>query len=112
MLASLDLSEIEAKLASAKNGFSKANRDYQRVKNLYEDNVATLEQLQNTKTAYEVAEANLKIAKFNFTHSKIIAPENGKILKKIGNEGELTAPGAPMFLFGTTTSALKSSLPQ
>ncbi len=105
LLASLDLSEIEAQVRNAKNGFLKAKRDFERVKNLYADNVATLEQYQNAETGYEVAEANLKIAEFNHKHSKITAPADGKILKKIAEEGELVSPGLPVFLFGTTSSS-------
>ncbi|MBL1213755.1 MAG: efflux RND transporter periplasmic adaptor subunit [Ignavibacteriae bacterium] len=105
LLASLDLSEIEAQVSNAKNGYIKAKRDFERVKNLYSDNVATLEQYQNSETGYEVAEANLKIAEFNYQHSKITAPADGKIFKKIAEEGELVSPGLPVFLFGTTSSS-------
>jgi RND family efflux transporter MFP subunit len=102
ILATLNLSEINAQVDLSRNGFDKATRDYMRAKNLYADSVATLEQLQNTSTALSVAKSNLDIAQFNLTHSKIIAPENGVILKQFAKENELIASGFPVFLFGTS----------
>jgi RND family efflux transporter MFP subunit len=102
LLAALDLSEIDARLNQAKNGFLKAQRDLKRAENLYNDRAATLEQLQNAKTAFEVAESNLKIATFNREHSRINAPSKGKILKRFAETGEMTGPGSPIFLFGST----------
>jgi RND family efflux transporter MFP subunit len=102
LLASLDLSEINARYSQAKNAWIKAQRDLHRVKNLYNDRAATLEQLQNVETAFQVAESNLKIAKFNLDHSHIKAPANGKILKRLAEEGEMIGIGSPVFLFGST----------
>jgi multidrug efflux system membrane fusion protein len=102
LLASLDLSEINARYSQAKNAWLKTQRDLQRVKNLYNDRAATLEQLQNAETAFQVAESNLKIVKFNLDHSYIKAPVNGKILKRLAEEGEMIGIGLPVFLFGST----------
>ncbi len=46
----------------------------ERVSNLYRDSVATLEQLQNSQTFFDVAESNLNIVKFNLKYSEIRAP--------------------------------------
>ncbi|NIM13725.1 MAG: efflux RND transporter periplasmic adaptor subunit [Candidatus Aminicenantes bacterium] len=102
LLASLDLSEIQAHYNQARNAWQKAQRDLKRVKNLYNDRAATLEQLQNVETAFAVAESNLKIAKFNLDYSRIKAPANGKILKRLTEEGEIIGVGMPVFLFGST----------
>lgn len=102
LLAVLDLSEINARFNQAENGFLKAQRDLKRAENLYKDRAATLEQLQNAKTAFEVAESNLKIATFNLEHSRIKASGKGKILKRFSETGEMTGPGSPIFLFGST----------
>jgi multidrug efflux system membrane fusion protein len=102
ILGSLNLSEINAQVSQAKNGYDKALRDYDRAKNLYRDSVATLEQMQNAVTALNVAKSALDIAQFNLTHSKIIAPENGIILKQFAKANELISSGYPVFLFGTS----------
>lgn len=102
LIAELDLSEIKAYYNKAKNGLIKAKRDLERVTNLFKDNAATIEQKQNVKTAFEIASSNFEIAKFNLSHSRIKAPEKGKILKKFAEENEMTAAGYPVFLFGST----------
>ncbi len=107
VLASLNLSEINAQVSLAQNGYDKALRDYNRAKNLYVDSVATLEQLQNATSALSASKSNLEIAAFNMSHSKIIAPENGIILRQFVRENELVSQGYPVFLFGTSGKAWK-----
>jgi len=102
ILAELNLSEINAQVNLASNGYDKALRDFTRVKNLFTDTVVTLEQMQNASTALNVAKSNLEIAQFNLTHSKIIAPDNGIILKQFVKTNELIGSGYPVFLFGTS----------
>lgn len=102
VIASLDLSEIDAQVTQARDAFQKAGRDFERIKNLYEDSVATLEQFQNATTGYSVAKSNLEIAEFNLKYSKITAPAAGKILKKLAEENELVGSGYPVILFGDT----------
>ena len=99
-LASLNLSEINAMQQQTKLAHEKALRDYERALILYNDSVATLEQLQNAKTALDYAKASVEIANFNATHSTIVAPEDGTILKKLASENEIIAQGYPVFLFG------------
>ena len=102
LLATLDLTEINAQVQQANQGVEKVQRDVNRVKNLYNDTVATLEQVQNANTQLQVAEESLRIARFNQQYAQIRATENGTIVKKIMNEGELASSGAPVFLFNGT----------
>ncbi|MCX6225657.1 MAG: efflux RND transporter periplasmic adaptor subunit [Bacteroidia bacterium] len=100
LLAVLNLSEINAQVNQAKNGFEKALRDFNRAKNLYADSVATLEQMQNAETAMNVSKSLLDMAQFNLSHSKIVAPKNGVILRQLVKENELTASGFPVYVLG------------
>ncbi len=97
LLASLNLTEINAQVAQAEVGLEKATRDFQRVENLYRDSVATLEQLQNTRSALDLAKETLTIATYNQGFSEIRASQNGVILRKLMNEGEVVGPGNPVF---------------
>ncbi|CAA9284850.1 MAG: hypothetical protein AVDCRST_MAG56-4040 [uncultured Cytophagales bacterium] len=99
VLAVLDLTEIDAQVAQARNGFEKAGRDRDRVQRLYADSAATLEQMQNAATTHEMAAATLTAARFNRQHSVIVAPENGRILRRLAETGELISPGSSVFLF-------------
>ncbi len=101
LLAKLDLKEINQQVMQARVGLDKANRDFERIQNLYNDSVATLEQMQNAKSAFEVARANMNIAEYNLKYSSITAPCDGIILKKFMEESEITGPGMPVFYFAS-----------
>lgn len=102
LLATLDLTEINASVMQAQQNADKLQRDYERLNNLYKENAATLEQVQNISTALEVANQSLTAAKFNQQYSSIYATENGTVIKKLANEGELAAPGSPIFIINST----------
>lgn len=104
LLAQLDLSEISAKVNQAEQAVEKTKRDLERTRRLYNDSVTTLEQLQNTETAFDIAQSDLNIARFNLRYSKIKAPSNGKILKIFMEENELISAGHPVFIFASTES--------
>jgi RND family efflux transporter MFP subunit len=98
LLAKLDLTEINAQVALAKHSFEKAQRDFNRVSNLYRDSVATLEQLQNAQTGMAVAKEQLDAAHFNQSFSEIHAPENGYVLRKFVNAGQVIGVGDPVLM--------------
>jgi RND family efflux transporter MFP subunit len=105
LLASLNLTEINAQVSQAEQAFDKAQRDLNRAQNLYADSAATKEQVQNAGTGMEVASATLQSAKFNRQHSTIYAPANGQILKRYAESGELVSPGSPVFVFASSGKA-------
>ena len=102
LLATLNSTEISAGLAQSSLGVEKAQRDYSRAVNLYKDSVYTLEQLQNTKTALDVAKKAREATAFNERYSKIYAASDGFVTKKIANEGEVIAEGMPVLLINST----------
>jgi RND family efflux transporter MFP subunit len=102
LLASLNLTEINAQVSQAEQAFDKAQRDLNRAQNLYADSAATREQVQNAGTGMQVASATLQSAKFNRQYSTIYAPENGQILKRYAENGELVSPGSPVFVFASS----------
>lgn len=98
LLATLDLTEITSQVAQAGLAFEKAKRDFERLSNLYLDSVVTLEQFQNARTGLEIAHEQYTAAEFNRTFSEIRATEDGFVLKKFANEGQVVGPGTPVFL--------------
>ncbi len=98
LLASLDLTEIDAQVSQAKNNFDKATRDLERGQRLLKDSAATLEQIQNLQTGYNVAQEGFRIASFNRQFSTIHAIAAGRVIKKFVNEGELATTGAPVVM--------------
>jgi RND family efflux transporter MFP subunit len=110
LLATLNSTEISAGLAQSSLGVEKAQRDYSRAVNLYKDSVYTLEQLQNTKTALDVAKKAREATAFNERYSKIYAASDGFVTKKTANEGEVIAEGMPVLLTNSTEQQNSYSL--
>ncbi len=98
LLATLNLTEIEAQVAQARLAYDKAKRDNARVENLFRDSVATLEQFQNARTGMEVAARQLEAASFNRSYSEIRALSSGFVLRKMASEGQVISPGSPVFM--------------
>jgi len=98
LLATLDLTEISSQVNQTRIAFEKAARDYERVENLRKDSVATLEQLQNSKTGLELAKQQLIASKFNLQYSEIRATHDGVILQKLVNEGQIVGQGMPVLI--------------
>jgi len=100
LLAELKSTEIDAALEQTRQGTAKAQRDLARLKALYADGVATLEQVQDATTAYEVARAAERSAEFNAQHARILAPGDGVVLQKLAEANELVQAGQPVVAVG------------
>ena len=107
VMASLDQDEISANAAQAELMFQKMKRDYERVVQLHKEEAATKEQLQDMTTAYNNAEQQLKIAKYNLELSRIAAPFDGYVSMRRHDPGELIQAGDPVFIFVGKSSVLK-----
>lgn len=102
LLATLIMTEINAQVKIAEEALEKSERDLKRVKNLYTDSVATLEQFQNASTVLEMARRSVEIARFNRGQSEVRSPIAGRIVKQILHPGELAGPGIPVYaIMGT-----------
>lgn len=97
VLASLNTTEINARVNQVKLALEKAERDLKRAKQLYLDSVATKEQYENAQTAYNVYLQDWEAARFNLKHSDIHAPADGYVLMKLSEEGQIVGPGMPLF---------------
>jgi RND family efflux transporter MFP subunit len=96
LLATVNQTEISAQVQQVNLSYQKAERDYNRASKLYKDSVATLEQMQNAKTALQVAKQQLDAVKFNQNYSEIRATSSGYVLKKLANDGQVVGPGTPI----------------
>lgn len=103
LLASLKTTEIEAQLLQSSLGYEKARREYIRATNLYRDSVATLEQLQNAKTAMDISKKTSDAIAFNKRYAFIYAQADGFVAKKMANEGEVIGGGAPILATNETS---------
>ncbi|HPH20431.1 MAG TPA: efflux RND transporter periplasmic adaptor subunit [Haliscomenobacter sp.] len=113
LLATLNLTEIDAQVQQAAEAVAKSKRDLTRAKNLYADSVATLEQVQDATTGLSLAEQSFQIAQYNQSYSEIRSPISGKVVKKLMNQGEVVGPGTPVFYIlgdGQADWVIKSGL--
>lgn len=113
LLAALDLTEIKSMVNQAKMAYEKAERDLKRVTSLNKDGFATLEQMQNAQTGFNVAQDQYQSAQFNLKYSEIRAISDGYVLRKMVNTGQLVASGTPIFQTngaGNSTWLLKAGI--
>lgn len=99
-IAQIEQTEIDAEVEQARQAHEKTLRDAQRGERLYADKVISLEQLQDLRTQTAVSEAALKAAQFNRSYAEIVAPQAGTVLRRLAEERELIAAGAPVLVLG------------
>jgi len=107
LMAALDQDEIAANVAQAELMHGKMKRDYERVVQLSQEGAATKEQLQDITTAFNSAEQQLKIARYNLNLSSVAAPFDGYVAMRRHEPGELIQAGDPVFVFIGRSSRLK-----
>ena len=105
LLATLNLTEIDAQVQKDQLAFEKAQRDYQRTLRLHNDSVATLEQLENSKTTMDQARQQLSTTQFNRSYSAIHATQDGYVLHKLVSSGQMVNAGTPVLQTNGASSA-------
>ncbi len=110
LLAELKPQEIDAAYMQASQMHDKAQRDLQRGQRLYQDQVISLEQLQNLETQANIAAAQLQAARFNQNSSRIVANSEGVVLRKLVQPNETVAPGQPVLALGVSSQGFKVKL--
>lgn len=96
LLARVYMDEIDAKASQVSLALEKAERDYERAQKLYYDSVSTLEQMQNAKTALQLAKQDIKSIRFNQQYAEIRSTSNGYVLARLAQEGQVVGPGTPV----------------
>jgi len=88
--------QAESNLKFAKAGYAKALNEYTRSKKLYEDNLISESELDNAKSSYEQAQAQveqsdaaLKQARDNLAKTTIVSPMDGTVSKLNKKAGEM-----------------------
>lgn len=94
-----------AQLNKARMNAQKAERDYARIKALYEQNAASQLDYDNARTAYETGAAEVLVAQTDLTQAEltlgyttVTAPADGIISERNADLGTLVGPGATSLL--------------
>lgn len=99
LLAELELEEMDAQVAKATAVLADAKRQLARLTALEGSQLTSDERIRQVKTAVDVAESDLRIARFNRKYAQIHAPADGRILSRHIESHELIASGQPVYVF-------------
>jgi membrane fusion protein, multidrug efflux system len=93
VLVELATEEIQAKLDQAKAAFHQADLEFNRTANLRKQSAATQAEFDTVQARYNVAKASVAEAEALSAYGQIVAPFDGVVARKLGDEGDLAMPG-------------------
>jgi len=95
-LVQLDKRDVEADLARASADVENTKAHLERMKQLYERDAVSKQEMENATRAFKVAEANHKAVLAQLSYTVVKAPFDGVITEKMVETGELASPGQPL----------------
>jgi RND family efflux transporter MFP subunit len=112
LLATLESRDLEAAVAQARASvtMAEANLDnaeaqHQRMIDLHEQKSVTDKNLEDATAGFRVARASLEVARANLaaaevmiSYAEVHTPVSGWVISKLVEIGDMSAPGAPMFV--------------
>ena len=112
--------QAQEAVASAQATLAQAESDYNRDKPLFDQKVITPFDFEHDQTNLKTAQANLKRlqqaqheAMVNLSYATIGSPFSGVVVDKLANEGDMAAPGKPLFtLYEQGRLWLEASVPE
>lgn len=96
VLLEISAGEIDARLRRAQAEFQQARRNLDREKKLLAKNAATPETVKSLEEALSIAEASYDEARIMQGYTRITAPFDGRVTRKMANRGDLATPGKPL----------------
>jgi RND family efflux transporter MFP subunit len=113
LLARLDAREIKARLDQAQAVLKQEEADRARFERLLKSKAVTRQEFDAVDTRFRVAVAGLKRAETTLDYSKISAPFDGVITRKLADVGDLLAPGKPLLeMEDTSALQLEAGVPE
>lgn len=95
--------QVEAGLNEARASLGNTQKNYERMKALYEKQSATRKELDDISTQFEMAKAKVQSLEAKLTeirdlidYTVLQAPFNGYVVSKMASEGDLAGPGQPL----------------
>ncbi len=96
-LAQIDAREIQARLDQANAARELARKDVERLTKLLTDKAITQQEFDAVDSRLHVAEATVKEVDSLLSYTRITAPFDGVITRKLADAGDLAVPGKPLF---------------
>ena len=105
-LAIVDRTEIDAQVAQARASVEKSERDRARVERLHATGAVAQIDADDAHTATDIAHATLSAALYNQAATALIAPEDGRIDKRLVEAGEQVGPGTGVYAMSGGSAGL------
>lgn len=113
LVARLDAAEINARLEQAEAAFEQAERDWNRLSALFEQQAVTRAERDVVESRHRLAKAAVLEAKAMMSYVEVVAPFDGVVTKKWAEVGDLAAPGKPLIsIEDPTILRIEANLPQ
>jgi len=93
ILVEIDHRMVEAQFLRAKARFDLAVADFNRAKSLSTNNYNSTRDVDNARTNYQIAEAELKLAQVSLDNTFLKSPLDGVVIQKNALEGNVVEPG-------------------
>ncbi|MGC9366188.1 MAG: efflux RND transporter periplasmic adaptor subunit [bacterium] len=97
LIASLEQTDYYATYLQAQTAFNQAEADFQRTRQLYEENLISTQAFQQAETGLQNARASLMLAQSAMQGAYIRAPFDGIIALRNIDVMEMASPGVPYF---------------
>ena len=96
LIAHLDDSELSAESARADALRDQARTNFQRIKQLFDQNAASQQEMDDASSAAKVAEANAVVARTRLEKTRILSPLSGVAGRRLVSPGAYLAVGTPI----------------
>jgi RND family efflux transporter MFP subunit len=113
LLARIEAREVQARLEQALAVRQQADGDLKRDASLLAQNIIAQSQYDATQSKFRVAEATVSEAQTLLGYTKVEAPFDGTITRKLADVGDLAAPGRALLeLEDSRTLRLEADVPE
>jgi RND family efflux transporter MFP subunit len=96
LLASIDVREVQARLDQASAVRQQAESDLKRLTSLFEQKILSQSEYDTAQSKFRVADAAVKETETQLGYTKVTAPFDGVITRKLADVGDQAAPGKPL----------------
>lgn len=112
LLLKISAAEITARVTQAQAQLNVARRDLAREKDLLGKGASTADMVRGLEDRLTMTQAMVREAEVMLGYTKILAPFDGVVARKLANAGDLAAPGMPLLeIEGTADFQIEAAVP-
>lgn len=96
LLATIDRQPFERIVDEQRTRLEQSKREFDRIQKMYAQKLVAQSTLDTAKTAYELAEIELKSAKQDLSYTQLYAPFDAKVSQRLVENNSFVAAGTPI----------------